>query len=91
MAALVGIGAIVTSVDGRIKIVALQPDGNAVASGNVRVGDDLVAVDGVRLTSVSHAKDLIFGPFGIILQADFFRRGQAVAVTLWRGGAEAQA
>jgi hypothetical protein len=91
MASLVGIGAVLTTVDGRIKIVSLKSDGSAAASGNVRFDDVLVALNGTLVTSEARAKDLILGPLGTTLKAELSRSGQAVTVTLWRGGAEAQA
>ncbi len=90
-ASLVGIGAVLTTVDGRIKIVSLKPDGSAAASGNVRVDDVLVALNGTLVTSEARAEELILGPLGTTVKAELSRSGQAVTVTLWRGGADAQA
>ncbi len=75
------------TVDDRLKISALKADGAAAASGNVKVGDIFVAVNGVCVTSEAHAKELITGPFGTSLQAELYRRGQSITVTLWRGRA----
>ena len=89
MATQVGIGVTLVTTNGRLKISAIKPDGAAAASGNVRINDLLVAVNGVPVTSEAHAKELILGPCGTSLKAELSRGGQSVTVTLWRGGAEA--
>jgi hypothetical protein len=90
MATQVGIGVTLVTTNGRLKISAMKPDGAAAASGNVRIDDLLVALNGVPVTSEAHAKELILGPFGTSLKAELSRGGQSVTVTLWRGGAEAK-
>jgi C-terminal processing protease CtpA/Prc len=89
MATQVGIGVTLVTTDGRLKISAIKPDGAAAASGNVRINDLLVAVNGVPVTSEAHAKELILGPCGTSLKAELSRGGQSATVTLLRGGAEA--
>ncbi len=84
MAAQVGIGATLKTVDGRIQIVRIKPEGGAAASGNIHVGDYLVAIDDVRLNSEAHAKELILGTSGTALVADVSRSGQSIRVILWR-------
>ncbi len=56
--------------DGRLHISAVEPEGGAAASGNIHVGDYLVAINGVRLTSEAHAKELILGNFGNSLEVE---------------------
>ena len=90
MASPVGIGCVIVTVAGRIKIRDVNPDGGAAASGNVKAGDFLVALNGVPVTSETHAKNLILGPFVTSLDAELVRDGKTINVTLWRGGAEAK-
>ena len=90
MATQVGIGVTLITINGRLRISAIKPDGAAAASGNVRIDDFLVALNGVPVTSEAHAKELILGPFGTSLKAELSRGGQSVTVTLWRGGVEAK-
>ena len=90
MAAQVGIGVTLVTEASRLKISAVKPEGGAAASGNIRVGDYLVAINGVHLTSEAHAKELILGTFGTSLQVEISRSGQPITVTLWRGGADAK-
>ena len=70
MAAQVGIGVTLVTEASRLKISAVKPEGGAAASGNIRVGDYLVAINGVRLTSEAHAKELILGNFGNSLEVE---------------------
>ena len=72
MATQVGIGVTLVTTDGRLKISAIKPDGAAAVSGNVRINDLLVAVNGVPVTSEAHAKELILGPCGTSLKAELF-------------------
>ncbi len=85
MAAQVGIGVTINDVGGRLQIAAMNPNGSATASGCVQVGDFLVAINGVHLTSETHAKELILGTSGSSLEVELSRCGQSVSVTLWRG------
>jgi hypothetical protein len=85
LATQVGIGVTLISTGGRLTLTSIKPDGAAAASGNVKVGDVLVAVNDVTVTSEVHAKQLILGPCGTSLKAKLLRGGQSVTVTLWRG------
>jgi len=85
-----GIGAIINAVDGGLKITSINLDGGAAASDNVQIGDFLVAINGVPLTSEAHAKELILGTYGTSLEVQLSRNGQLFTVTLWRGGTVAK-
>jgi hypothetical protein len=84
-AQLAGIGCFLTTVSGRVLVETVRPDGGAAASGNVKPGDFLVAVDGIYVKSESHAKQLIIGSIGTPLQANLDRNGESIMVTVWRG------
>lgn len=90
MATQVGIGVYLIETESGLIISGIKREGAAAASGNVRIGDFLVAVNGFRVTSSDHAKQIILGPFGTSLEAEILRGSQSVTVTLWRGGAEAK-
>jgi C-terminal processing protease CtpA/Prc len=87
---LVGIGAVLITERGCMKVESVKPNGGAAASGNVHVGDVLVAINGIRLTSQAHARELILGPSATSLKVELSRSGQPVTVTLWRGGLDAK-
>lgn len=91
MAAQAGIGVTLITVGHRLKVSAVKADGAAAASGNVKVGDFLVALNGICVTSEAHAKQLILSTFGSSLQAELSRGGQSINVTLWRSGVSAEA
>jgi hypothetical protein len=91
MAAQAGIGVTLITVDHRLKVSAIKADGAAAASGNVKVGDFLVALNGICVTSEAHAKQLILGTFGSSLRVELSRSGQSIYVTLWRSGVDAEA
>jgi C-terminal processing protease CtpA/Prc len=86
----VGIGVVLNAEHGHLKITSINPNGSAAASCKVQVGDLLVAINDVRLTSVFHAKQLILGPSTSSLKVELSRSGQTLTVNLWRGGPDAQ-
>lgn len=90
MSAQVGIGVTLITVDGRLQISAIKPEGSAAASARICVGDYLVAINGVRLNFEAHAKELILGAYGTSLEVEVSRSEQSRTVTLWRGGTDAQ-
>lgn len=90
MSAQVGTGVTLITVDGRLQISAIKPEGSAAASARICVGDYLVAINGVRLNFEAHAKELILGAYGTSLEVEVSRSEQSRTVTLWRGGTDAQ-
>ena len=92
MASPVGIGCVLlATAAGRIQIAAVNPDGGAASSGNVKPGDFLVALNGVCVASAAHAKELTLGHFGTSLEVELARDDKTVNVTIWRGGADGKA
>ncbi len=83
---LVGLGCTLKTIGGRIVITEVKAGGGAAVSGNVKPYDVLASVNGVRLSSVEHAKTLLLGAPGTSLIAGLERCGVPVNVTIWRGG-----
>ena len=57
-----GMGAVVTWQDGAVVITSINPLGPAAATGEVLVGDHIMSVGAVAVSSVEQARALILGP-----------------------------
>ena len=55
-------GAVVTWQDGAVVITSINPLGPAAATGEVLVGDHIMSVGAVAVSSVEQARALILGP-----------------------------
>ena len=62
MTSTCGMGAVVVWQDGAVVVTSVNPLGPAGASGEVLVGDCILGVGGVDVTSVEQARGLIAGP-----------------------------
>jgi S1-C subfamily serine protease len=68
---------------GKVIVKSVQP-GSRVAQAGLSVGDRIVSVDGVAVTSPAQARNAIAGPIGSVVMIEVVDKGERVNVVVQR-------
>lgn len=80
-----GVGIEFASGRRELIVSSLVPGCSAHANGTIRVGDEMVEVDGVTGLDFKQAREIILGKQGTTVDLTFRRQSQTYRVTLMRG------